>query len=99
LTVDYRVNKVWCLSTSSYEVEFGVWATGGDCKITYYRDIDKIAGPTSGDITYRYKWLDCGGMPGTFFAKSGDGQEALKHSLAFLAAHVEAAPFGRQDPP
>ena len=78
LTVDFRVNKVSCTSAAEYKIEFAVWARGGDGVYTYYRDISKIGGPTTGDITYTLKWTDCGGAPGTFFATSGDGQRASK---------------------
>jgi hypothetical protein len=78
LTVDFRTNRVWCTSAAEYKIEFAVWARGGDGVYTYYRDIDKIGGPTTGEITYTLKWTDCGGAPGTFFVKSGDGQKASK---------------------
>jgi len=78
LTLDFRINRVWCTSAAEYKIEFAVWARGADGVYTYYRDIDKIGGPTAEDITYQLKWTDCGGAPGTFFVKSGDGQQASK---------------------
>ena len=78
LTLDFRINRVWCTSAAEYKIEFAIWARGGDGVYTYYRDIDKIGGPTTGEITYTLKWTDCGGAPGTFFVKSGDGQKVSK---------------------
>lgn len=78
LTIDFRINKVRCTSGGSYAAEFTVWAQGGDGQYTYYRDIDHIGGPMSGEVNYTLNWKDCGGAPGTFFVKSGDGQRASK---------------------
>jgi hypothetical protein len=77
LTIDYTLNGREC-SGSGYIAEFTVWAQGGDGKYTYYRDIDLIAGPLEGSVTYEVKWRDCGGAPGTFFVESGDGQRVSK---------------------
>jgi len=78
LTIDFGLNNKWCLSGDSYVPEFTIWAQGGDGKYTYYRDIDLIGGPTEGEVTYQVTWTACGGAPGTFFVRSGDGQEASK---------------------
>ena len=72
------MNDVWCDTGASYIAEFTVWAEGGDGNYTYYRDIDLIAGPVQGSVTYEVHWAACGGAPGTFFVHSGDGQQASK---------------------
>jgi hypothetical protein len=78
LTIDFNLNDVWCTSGSSYAASFTVWARGGDGRYIYYRDIDKIAGPLSGEVNYELQWRECGGAPGTFFVESGDGQRVGK---------------------
>jgi hypothetical protein len=78
LQVEYKIESRWCPGDSTaYIAEFTVSAKGGDGCYTYYRDIDKIAGPTSRtSVPYQLKWAACGGAPGTFFVESGDGQKA-----------------------
>jgi len=79
LTLEFWVNNVWCeKGFYGYIMDFTVRAHGGGGQYTYYRDIDKIGGPTNGSITYQLRWTDCGGAPGTFFAHSADGQRASK---------------------
>jgi hypothetical protein len=77
LSIDFRRNDIWCPNSGSYIAEFTIWAKGGDGQYTYYRDIDKIAGPTSGAVTYQVHWRECGGAPGTFFVYSA-GMKASK---------------------
>ena len=81
LTLNVFVTSRSCDTDESYTAEIGVWAQGGDGWYTYYRDdIDHpIAGPTQGGVGYRISWRTCGGAPGTFIVRSGDGQEAREH--------------------
>jgi hypothetical protein len=78
LELNVFVTSRSCDTTESYTAEIGVWAEGGDGWYTYYRDdLDhQIAGPTNGGVVYRISWRTCGGAPGTFIVRSGDGQEA-----------------------
>ncbi len=78
LTIDFQINGKWCPSGPGYSAEFTVWAEGGGGAYTYYRDIDLIEGPTDEAVTYQLEWADCGGAPGTFYVKSGDGQQVSK---------------------
>jgi hypothetical protein len=72
------MSGVWC-GGGTYFADFVVSATGGGGGYTYYRDCTLIDGPTDGPVEYRLEWMECGGAPGTFFAKSADGQEDGKH--------------------
>jgi hypothetical protein len=74
LGIQYWITDVYCTSKSSYAADFVIRASGGDGNYTYYRDIDKIAGPVKGEVGYHLVWRECGGAPGTFFVESGDGQ-------------------------
>ena len=78
LSIDYQVANVWCPTRFSYAIDFSIGARGGKGNYIYYRDIDKIGGPTAGGISYRLYWTSCGAAPGTFIVRSGDGQEARK---------------------
>ena len=77
LTLNVFVQSRTCDTPESYAAEIAVWARGGDGWYTYYRDdLDHpIAGPTQGGVVYRISWRTCGGAPGTFIVRSGDGQE------------------------
>ncbi len=79
LSIEYTQTNIYCPSRGSYVVEFYISAQGGDGRYTYYRDIDQIGGPMSGGLSYQLTWQSCGGAPGTFKVKSGDGQEASKN--------------------
>jgi hypothetical protein len=74
LTVDFALGGVWC-GGGGYYADFIVSASGGGGGYTYFRDCTEIGGPTDESVEYRLVWRDCGGAPGTFFAKSADGQE------------------------
>jgi hypothetical protein len=78
LTLNVFVRNRFCDTAESYGAEIAVWAEGGDGWYTYYRDdLDhQIAGPTRGGLVYQISWRTCGGAPGTFIVRSGDGQEA-----------------------
>jgi len=78
LTLNVFVKTRFCDTAESYGAEIAVWAQGGDGWYTYYRDdLDhQIAGPTKGGVVYQISWRTCGGAPGTFIVRSGDGQEA-----------------------
>jgi hypothetical protein len=77
LQIDYELDGKWCPDPLSYYADFTITAKGGDGCYTYYRDIDRIAGPTQRtSVTYRVNWARCGGAPGTFFVESRDGQKA-----------------------
>jgi hypothetical protein len=77
LTIDYEIEGRWCPNPYEYRADFTISAGGGDGCYTYYRDIDKITGPTRlTSVSYQLEWARCGGAPGTFFVKSRDGQEA-----------------------
>ncbi|MBL7198809.1 MAG: hypothetical protein ISS56_01530 [Anaerolineae bacterium] len=78
LMIDFSLEDRSCPTGGSYVADFTIWAAGGDGNYTFYRDIDLIAGPVPGPVTYRVNWRDCGGAPGTFFVESGDGQRASK---------------------
>jgi hypothetical protein len=76
LKIDYKINPAWCPTGISYVADMTISASGGDGCYVYYRDIDKIEGPTrKTSVTYQLKWARCGGAPGTLTVKSGDGQE------------------------
>ena len=77
LVIDYKLNNIWCPTRYGYVAEFHIWASGGNGRYIFFRDIDRIGGPTTGGITYRLSWTSCGGAPGTFFVESG-GQRAQK---------------------
>jgi hypothetical protein len=81
LTLNVFVRTRFCDTAESYGAEIGVWAQGGDGWYTYYRDDleHQIAGPTKGGVVYQISWRTCGGAPGTFIVRSGDGQEAREH--------------------
>jgi hypothetical protein len=70
-----------CDTEERYAAKIGVWAQGGNGWYTYYRDdLDQqIGGPTRGGAVYELSWRTCGGAPGTFIVRSGDGQEARKY--------------------
>ena len=78
LTLDFEVKSAWCPAGIAYRAVISVWAEGGDGCYTYYRDIDKIGGPTSKAVTYELDWTTCGGAPGTFTVKSGDQEVSKK---------------------
>ena len=77
LELNIFVTSRSCDTTESYTAEIGVWAQGGDEWYTYYLDdLDhQIAGPTQGGLIHHISWRTCGGAPGTFIVRSGDGQE------------------------
>jgi hypothetical protein len=78
LTLNVFVQSRTCDTPESYAAEIAVWARGGDGWYTYYRDdLDHpIAGPTQGGVVFKISWRTCGGAPGTFIVRTGDGQEA-----------------------
>jgi len=78
LSVEFWVTDKYCIADDKYAAEFWIQAQGGGGGYTYYRDIDKIAGPVSGAVSYKLRWMDCGGAPGTFFVDSADGQRVAK---------------------
>jgi hypothetical protein len=77
LTIELALGGKWC-GGSGYFADFIVSASGGGGNYTYYRDCYEIGGPTNEPVEYRFEWADCGGAPGTFYAKSADGQEVSK---------------------
>jgi len=78
LRLEFWMTDIWCPDSASYTARFWLRASGGDGWYTYYRDIDKIVGPITGEASYEVRWRECGGAPGTFFAESGDGQRVAK---------------------
>lgn len=88
LTLNVFVQSRTCDTPESYAAEIAVWARGGDGWYTYYRDdLDHpIAGPTQGGLVYPISWRTCGGAPGTFIVRSGDGQE-VRESYWVEAPH------------
>ena len=78
LKIDFEINPAWCPGGgAAYVADATLSASGGDGCYIYYRDIDKIEGPTrKTSVSYQIKWARCGGAPGTFFVQSGDGQVA-----------------------
>jgi hypothetical protein len=77
LKIEFEGKPAWCSGEAAYVADFTISASGGDGCYIYYRDIDKIEGPThKTSVTYTLKWASCGGAPGTFFVESGDGQRA-----------------------
>ena len=78
LALNVLASNVSCDTTESYAAEISIWATGGDGRYTYYRDKPEqyIGGPMESGMVYHVSWRTCGGMPGTFVVRSGDGQEA-----------------------
>jgi hypothetical protein len=76
LTIDYKLNGVYCTGGQKYAANFTLSASGGDGRYTYYRDIDKIGEPTSGTVEYELHWTQCGGAPGTFYVRDGSKHEA-----------------------
>jgi hypothetical protein len=77
LSIDFTRDSVWCTSGHSYVAKFTIRAQGGDGYYTYFRDIDKIAGPVQGEVSYEVPWAECGGAVGTFFVESA-GQRVSK---------------------
>jgi hypothetical protein len=76
LTLNYSENRKYCVDKGHYVVEFAVYANGGKPPYTYYRDIDKIGGPTRGGIPYSLKYGEGSAMVGTFFVVDSSGQRA-----------------------
>jgi hypothetical protein len=78
LTLNVFVSSRTCDTPESYAAEISVWAEGGDGWYTYYQDdlSHQIAGPTKGGVVFKISWRTCGGIPGTFIVRSGDGKEA-----------------------
>jgi hypothetical protein len=61
-----------CLSKSQWVGKFEITANGGTGQYTYYRDIDKIGGPTSQKtLVYELKYGASSSMVGTFKVSSG----------------------------
>ena len=78
LRLDFWFTDKYCTASTRYAAEFWIQAQGGGGGYTYYLDIDKIAGPVAGGVSYKLKWRECGGAPGTFFVHSADGQQVAK---------------------
>jgi hypothetical protein len=78
LVLNVLVSNTSCDGGESYSAEISLWAQGGDGQYTYYRDAldQQIGGPMDSGMVYRLTWRTCGGAPGTFIVRSGDGQEA-----------------------
>jgi serine/threonine protein kinase len=76
LSANYSENSKSCKNGSQYLITFSVWGNGGKPPYTYYRDIDKIGGPTRGGITYRLTYGEGIAAVGTFFAVDSTGQRA-----------------------
>jgi hypothetical protein len=77
LTLEFEVVGAWC-SDGGYISEVAIQAGGGGGGYTYYRDCYEIDGPTDDAVSYKVRWADCSGAPGTFWAKSADGQEVYE---------------------
>jgi hypothetical protein len=75
LKLEFWRNNIWCPDDFNYIAEFTLRASGGNGLYTYFRDNGQIGGPTTGEVTYQVVWQDCGGAPGTFTVRSGDGQQ------------------------
>jgi hypothetical protein len=75
LQIYHKIVSRRCTSGDRYLISFWIWAEGGDHQYTYYRDIDKIGGPTSEGIAYELEWQACGGAVGTFFAQDESGEK------------------------
>lgn len=88
LSIDFTLDDVWCTSGHSYVAKFTIRAQGGDGYYTYYRDIDKIAGPVQGEVSYEVPWTACGGAVGTFFVDSA-GQRVKKKFWVYPPACCE----------
>ena len=80
LTLNVLISDRSCDTEGSYAAQISLWARGGDGQYTYYRDdlSQQIGGPTNKGMVYPISWQACGGAPGTFIVRSGDGQEARK---------------------
>ena len=78
LTLNVLINNTTCDTKEDYAAQISIWARGGDGQYTYYRDdlTQYIGGPTSEGMVVHLSWRTCGGAPGTFIVRSGDGQEA-----------------------
>lgn len=78
LTLNVLITRTSCDTDEAYAAEISVWAEGGDGWYTYYKgDLDTyIGGPTQGGVGHKMSWRTCGGAPGMFIVRSGDGQEA-----------------------
>ena len=78
LALNVLISDTSCDGGESYRAEISLWAQGGDGQYTYYRDAldQQIGGPMDSGMVYRLTWRTCGGAPGTFIVRSGDGQEA-----------------------
>jgi serine/threonine-protein kinase len=76
LSANYSENSKSCKNANQYVITFSVWGNGGKPPYTYYRDIDKIGGPTRGGITYRLTYGEGIGAVGTFFVVDSTGQRA-----------------------
>jgi hypothetical protein len=78
LSLNVFVGNVSCDTEESYAAEISIWGQGGNGLYTYYRDsLDTlIGGPTEGGMVIPVSWRTCGGSPGSFLVRSGDGQVA-----------------------
>ena len=78
LTLNVLINSTHCDTEEDYAAQISIWAKGGDGQYTYYRDdlTQYIGGPTGEGMVVHLSWRTCGGAPGTFIVRSGDGQEA-----------------------
>ena len=76
LTVEWSEAGKRCISQNQYSVTFSVRARGGSPPYTYYRDIDAIGGPISGDITYSLTYGEGSAAVGTFIVIDSQGQRS-----------------------
>jgi hypothetical protein len=80
-----------CTSTTEWVAKFRIAADGGVAPYTYYRDIERICGPTDERVcVYELKYGAKAAAVGTFFVES-DGERAEK---GFWVPHPDCTTFG-----
>ena len=70
--MDWSLEGAWCISKAEWIAKFKITAQGGTGTYTYYRDTDKICGPTnSNECIYELKYGASSAAVGSFTVKSG----------------------------
>jgi hypothetical protein len=72
LAMEWVLAKKHCISSSQYFLEFWITATGGTGEYTFYRDIDRIHGPSPAAGFGYQMYVGAGAAAvGTFYVESG----------------------------
>ncbi len=88
LALERALESKWCVSESRWVARFRLTASGGTGQYTYYRDVERIHGPTT-DTVYVYE-LEYGASAaavGSFAVESGD----QRVKVDFWEAHPSCA--------